>query len=466
MKQGDVQHVLTATNRWWRNPRDWPRDDPDLREAALAPFRYAAGVLDDLVPGGLYVLRGPRRVGKSVEIKRAIEALIASGTAPRSIVHAAVDGWRAAELGRLVSSAGLLTPRDGRRYWFIDEITGITDGWPERIKWLRDNDARFRTDTVVLTGSSAADLTASVKALAGRRGTASDPDRVLLPMGFRTFARLLADEPVGADFGPLRAADLTPRLLAEAAYALAPWLDVLVDGWEAYLLAGGFPAAVSSYLTAREVAPPLVRGLVDVVHGDAFRRADWSRARTAAFLQRIAQGLCAPVNVSAVADDIDASSSGVRRRLDELREAFVVWPCYQEDALRPKLSAQAKVYFTDPVYARLDAGVPRDAGVLSEQQLGLALLRSFERDRPGSYRGFDRVLYHRTRTRKEIDFVGPELGGWAIESKYVDGRWRRDAQTLRASRWLGIVATRSEINLDDPDVLALPAALLAWLLDS
>ena len=153
MKQGEVQHMLTATNRWWRSPRDWPRDDPDLREADGAPFRYAAGVLDDLAPGGLYVLRGPRRVGKSVEIKRTIEVLIASGIAPRGIVHAAVDGWRAADLGRLVSAARLLMPRGGPRCWFIDEITGITDGWPEQIKWLRDYDARFRNDTVVLMGS-------------------------------------------------------------------------------------------------------------------------------------------------------------------------------------------------------------------------------------------------------------------------------------------------------------------------
>ena len=466
MKQGEVQQMLTATNRWWRNPRDWPRDDPDLREADGAPFRYAAGVLDDLAPGGLYVLRGPRRVGKSVEIKRTIEALIASGTAPRGIVHAAVDGWRAADLGRLVSAARLLMPRGGRRCWFIDEITGIADGWPEQIKWLRDNDAQFRNDTVVLTGSSASDLTASIKALAGRRGTAGDPDRVLLPMGFRTFMRLVADEPVGTGIGPLRAADLTPRLLTDAAHTLAPWLHALVDAWEGFLLAGGFPAAVASYIAAREVAPPLVRGLVDVVHGDAFRRADWSRAQTAAFMRRIGQGLCAPVNISAVADDIGVSSSSVRRRLDELREAFVVWPCYREDALRPKLSAQAKVYFTDPVYARLEVDVPPDASVLSEQQLGMALWRSFERDRAGSYLGFDRVLYHRTRTRREIDFVGPDLGGWAIESKYVDGRWRRDAQTLRASGWRGIVATRSELNLDDPQVAAIPVALLAWLLDS
>ena len=183
-------------------------------------------------------------------------------------------------------------------------------------------------------------------------------------------------------------------------------------------------------------------------------------------MHRIGRGLCAPVNISAVADDIGVSSSSVQRRLDELREAFVVWPCYQEDALRPKLNAQAKVYFTDPVYARLEVDVPLDSSVLSEQQLGTALWRSLERARAGSYLGYDRILYHRTRTRREIDFVGPDLGGWAVESKYVDGRWRRDAQTLLASRWRGIVATRSELNFDDPEVAAVPAAMLAWLLDT
>ena len=93
-------------------------------------------------------------------------------------------------------------------------------------------------------------------------------------------------------------------------------------------------------------------------------------------------------------------------------------------------------------------GAP-DPSALSEQQLGMALLRSFERDHPGSYMKFDRVLHHRTRTRKEIDFVGPGLVGIAIESKYVDGRRQRDAQILVASGWRGIVATRSELNLDD-----------------
>ncbi|HEX9766976.1 MAG TPA: AAA family ATPase [Nitriliruptorales bacterium] len=466
MKQGEIQYLLTSTNRWWRNPRGWTADDPDVLEAAEAPFDYRPKVLGALTPGGLYLLRGPRRVGKSVAVKRAIEGLIDNGTEPRRILHVSVDGWRAGNLGLLVDAAKQLLPADGARYWFIDEITSITDGWPERIKWLRDNDARFRRDTVVLTGSSATNLTASVKALADRRGQASDPDRVLLPMGFRTFTGLVIEDPVPDDIGRLRLRDLTPKRLRVETTRLAPWLDQLVSAWEAYLQVGGFPRAVASYLTERAPDLALQRGLLDVIHGDAFADAHWARPQTMALLTRLAEGLGSPANRAAIAGDIGTSSSTVGRRLDDLREAFVVWPAYREEHLRPKLRAQEKLYFTDPIYTQLVPHGPLDLTRLSEQQLGVALLRGLELEEPGSYVDFSRILHHRTPARKEIDFVGPDLGGVAIESKYVDGRWRGQAQTLRASPWRGIVATRTELDVTDPEVVAVPTALLAWLVDT
>lgn len=465
MRQGEIQQSLVAGNRWWREPEDWVRDDPDLREAAQASFRYTAGVLAELAPGSLATLRGPRRVGKSVEIKRTIEALIAGGAVPRRIVHVAADGWRAADLARLVNAAGQLTPA-GHRYWFIDEITSIKDGWPERMKWLRDNDAAFRTDTVVLSGSSAADLTAATKALAGRRGPGRVPDRFLLPMGFRTFASLadaVAERGPPTNIGPLALAALTPRQLADACQALVPWLDWLVSRWDAYLQVGGFPAALSEFLASRDAPEPLRRALLDVVHGDAFHKADWSRTQTGALLRRIAGGLCSPVNYAALADDLDVAQPTVRRRFGELRETFVVWPCHREQRLRPKLNARCKFYFLDPIYAHL-GGSPPDDSQLAQQQLGMALLRAEERERPGALVDFAAVLHHRSNTRREIDFVGPAFGGLAIESKFVDGRWKRDAQTLAASPWRGIVATRSELDLRD-EVVAVPAAFLAWLVD-
>ena len=267
MKRGEAQQSLIATNRWWRDPEGWVARDPDLRDADDAPFRYTAGVLSRLAPGGLYVLRGPRRVGKTVEVKRAIRELIAGGVEPRRIVHMAVDGLRSRDLGMLIDAAESLMPEGVSRFWFFDEITGITDGWPERIKWLRDNDPGFRSDVVALTGSSASDLTAATKALAGRRGGIVDSDRVLLPIGFRSFLRLISAEPPPGDVGPFGIGDLTPARLADAGHGLAPWLDIMIRGWETYLQTGGFPSAVASHIASREEAAVLRTSLIDVIHG-------------------------------------------------------------------------------------------------------------------------------------------------------------------------------------------------------
>ena len=59
------------------------------------------------------------------------------------------------------------------------------------MKWLRDNDSEFAGATVCLTGSDAGALTAASGVLAGRRGRTAHPDRSILPIGFRSFSRLL-----------------------------------------------------------------------------------------------------------------------------------------------------------------------------------------------------------------------------------------------------------------------------------
>lgn len=477
----ELRDILARTG-WWADPRGWIRRDPDLHRAREAPFEYTAGVLDALVPGGLYVLRGPRRAGKSVEIKKTVHGLIENGEDPRRIIHVAADELAAADLRRVVDAAASITPASGRRFWFFDEITAIPDGWPPAIKWLRDNDLRFGLDTVVLTGSSARNLTAAVKALAGRRGGATDSDRILLPMSFRSFVRARSDAGRNPDVvpppddEPFPVAGLTPEALAESARTLAPWLPYLVGEWETYLAVGGFPQAVAANAALDPSHPDpgggaaahaLKESLLDVIRGEAFGQSAWSRAQTDAFVRRLAAGIGSPTNCNDIATDTGTSAKTVRRRIDALRESFVVWPCYREHHLAPALRAQEKTYFTDPVFSALSARSRRavDLGLLSEQQLGMTLVRSFLRREAGAYPNFDAVLYHRTRSRKEIDFTGSGFGGLAIESKYVDGdRWRRVAPTLKASPWRGLVATRGALNLRDPDLPAVPTALLAWML--
>jgi predicted AAA+ superfamily ATPase len=469
MNEGQLARALTAGNAWWRE-REWERDDRDLRGAALSGLDYEPVPLENVVPDGLYVLRGPRRVGKSVELKRAIARLIRRGVEPRRIIHFACDELGRGDLQRLVKvSADVLTRGlDGPRYWFLDEITSV-QGWPESIKWLRDN-TTFGADCVVLTGSSARDLADSQKALAGRLGSATPSDRLLLPMGFRRFACLmgLGDLPQPE---PVRARDFRSPATDAVFAELAPWLDALLTTWELYLQVGGFPRAVSDQLHSGQVREDFIQALWDVTAGEAIRGAGTTAAQAQAMLARLTRGLGSPLPIESVRRDMGvASPHTAKARLQDLVFAYLAWPCHQRDGNRPKLSAQSKYYLIDPLMARLaplrSSGLlaEADASLIAEQQLGLELIRNVEREAPGSYPHFSDVMYQRTST-KEVDFTGPRFGRLGFESKYVDAHWKRAAVTVRAALGAGVVVTRGLLDTTD-DIWAVPAPFAAWVLNA
>lgn len=469
MNEGQISRALSAGNVWWRSP-DWERDDRDLRRLAASPLDYDPAPLAGIEPDGLYVLRGPRRVGKSVETKRAIARLIRGGIDPRRIVHFACDELGRGDLQRLVNVGREVLTRgvEAPRYWFLDEITSVP-AWPEAIKWLRDNTA-FGGDCVVLTGSSARDLSAAQKQLAGRLGNARRSDRLLLPMGFRAFARAMG---AGAVPRPdaVRPRDFRGPAVDSALTELLPWLDELLTLWELHLRVGGFPRAVDDQLRHGAVQEDFVRTLWDVTAGEALRGAGTTAAQSQALLARLAKNLGSPLTVATLREEMGVDSHHTAKaRLEDLVFAYLAWPCHRREGNVPRLSAQTKYYFVDPLMARLAAlRVPGmiaepDASQLTEQQLGLTLMRAVEREQAGSYAGFGDVMYQRTAS-KEVDFAGPRLGQLGFEGKYVDRGWRKEALTVRAALGSGVLATRGLLETDG-DVWAVPAPFVAWLLDA
>lgn len=473
-KIGALAQALAAANPWWREPR-WTQRDPHLVEVARSGIGYRPEGLANLTPGALYVLRGPRRVGKTVEMKRTIADLLATGVAPRRIVWMAVDGWRADEIRTLVARTRLPRLLEGEsRYWFLDEVTSVSDDWAAAVKWLRDNDAGFRAATVVLTGSNAKGLSEGIGVLAGRR-SATGVNRTLLPMGFRSFAHVLSPELAEAGIGRVAVSRLRSREFVDACEELVVWLDVLVDLWEANLLCGGYPQAVTAARAGHEEPGELVDALFDVVFMDAFGSSGMSELDTHALLGRIAKGVGSPFNASRVAADCDLTAEIVSRRVTDLVNGYLVWPCQQVDAaLKPRRRAQSKIYYTDPLLARLahirnSAWDSPDVTALVEQQLGLALVRGMDADEPGRLNEHDRIGYFRTQTGTEVDFVGSGLAGTAVESKYTEGgTWAGESRTVNATAWSGLMATRKvlDTSVTSESAWAVPAAMLAYLLDT
>jgi uncharacterized protein len=469
MNDAEIARFLTAGNPWWREPHTWTRRDPDLRRLD-DPLDYSPTPLSGISPDGLYVLRGPRRVGKSVELKRTIERLLHEGTEPRRIVHCACDGLAPVDLRRLVRvGRDQLTRQLAEpRYWFLDEVTAVPE-WPQTIKWLRDNTA-LAEDCVVLTGSSGRDLEEARKQLAGRRGLAHDSDRLLLPMSFRAFVRALgvAGLPDLPSFHP---GELLDRTCADAVHELLPWLDELTSLWELHCRIGGFPRAVADQRRTGDVDPAFVNGLWDVVHGDALAGDNLAAAQSLQLLRKLTQDLSSLVNLTAVAEEIGvASHHTAARRIRALVDAYLVWPCHRRgERWLPNLRAQSKIYFTDPLLARMahlrTGHLPEpDVSRISEQQIGLTLVRRLAAGDPSRYGDFSQVLHARSSTGAEVDFCGESFATVAVEAKYTDTKLARESQTMRTMFGdRGVLATRARLE-EVGGAQALPAAFVAYLL--
>jgi predicted AAA+ superfamily ATPase len=472
MNDPEMQRLMSRNCRWWRQPQGWEADDPDLRRLRNSPLDYEPAVLADVVPDGLYVLRGPRRVGKSVEVKRTIASLLHLGVEPRQIIHYACDTLTRGELqqvervGRNLATAGL----QGPRYWFLDEITAVED-WPKEIKWLRDN-TELGQDCVVLTGSSSRDLDQATNELADRRGGAERSDRLLLPMSFRTFCQQF--RPGQLPLVPvIRARDFLDGDCEEALSEMTPWIDELVSLWEVYCGCGGLPPAVAGQIDAGAVAESFIQALFDVVHGDALRRGSLTPTQSLLLLAELSKALGGFMNMSDLARSIGVGDhKTAERRIGELIDNYLVWPCHQRGQHSfPNLAAQSKYYFTDPLLARLahlrNERLPEpDLSVISEQQIGQHLVRQAAAGDPGAYNEFTSVMCMRTPSRQEVDFVGPAVTPLGFEGKYSDTGVERETLTLAAACGQGVMATRALLGRSEKNerIRFIPAAFVAYLL--
>lgn len=467
MADTQIRQLILERNGWWRDAEAWKRDDLYLRDLASAPFEYSPEPLADIRPPGLYVLTGPRRIGKSLELRRTIARLLDSGVAPRNIIYCSCDGFTKQDLRRVFAVGRNLTRAvEGPRYWMIDEVTAVKE-WSAIIKDRRD-DTPLREECVVLSGSSARDFREATKNLAGRRGGVSDGDRLLLPMHFRSFCRAIGVTEV-PEFGPFLPRDLMSAKARAAYDELEVWGDELTQAWESYLLVGGFPRSVRDFVNHGDIQDNFMNEIWDVIRGEAIRATSLSDTQILTFLARIGEGIATPLNATAVARDADLGNHHrVDDRINDLFFAFLAWRIFQSDSGRPNMrGARRKVYFTDPLIARVAHYVNNrrflpDDTKLSEQQIGFAIARALEFQRRGSFLAADGVLYERTPTDNEIDFVGPELE-IPIESKYVDDNWKREAQTADAAYGKGILATRSIYDTSGT-VWAVPAGVLAWVI--
>lgn len=170
----ELSENLRQGNPWWRG-------EPGLACPPFRrwPFQRVRHLLDrGLAPAT--VIRGPRRVGKTVLLRQVIDSLLTEKVAPARILYVsfdelptlrgisepvlAISRWFQDDI--LQKTFNQIAREHEPAYLFLDEVQNL-DAWAEQLKHLVDN----HQVRVLLTGSSSLRIEAGRDSLAGRVST-------------------------------------------------------------------------------------------------------------------------------------------------------------------------------------------------------------------------------------------------------------------------------------------------------
>ena len=477
-------------NPWWSS-NGWEMDDAHLRRLHSRPVRLPAPQVDhiDLARPAVHVLRGPRQVGKSTDLKLLVSRALRAGIPAERIVYLSLDALEDRPVGEVIDSVdralhlAYAGPGGERpRLILLDEVTSV-QRWRTAIKIMWD-DGRIDEDIVICTGSSAIDLAeGAAERLPGRRGAGQD--MLILPQDFGSFARAVGSNVppgLGLSVGEILTEDGRAAILSARVH-----LPALQTAFERYLLFGGLPAAVAEAAAGkREPSEELERVLWDSLTKEIQRRGA-SIPATQALLERIMRSLGSKMSWSRIADELAVPLGAPRRRNGADRNdprtvqgyvellavnyfALILY-FWKRDSGSGSVAKDKKVYFGDPLQHTIAAartGLARNVHADVENAVALALYRRYEpRERSAeNFLAPERLHVWGTSNGGELDFVcGPHAAVEAVEvANWAKVNRQKATAPMRALPGRpAIVATRETLEFSRTANLV-PAPLLLWAL--
>jgi hypothetical protein len=453
--------TLFEANPWWTNPAAIDQDR-SVQEWMKAVCKWQPRLVETIQwdVDVIYVLRGPRQVGKTTLCKLKIRELLSTGTAPRAIFYWACDLIETPEKLVEVVDTYLAFAKDTkeRRYLFLDEISSVED-WQKGIKYLYDQ-GRLRGSTAILTGSHSIDLRRATETLAGRRGDVHKladplPDKVLVPMKFSEYA-----ESRSAEVGQLiRQAGFLSRanrhaLLAAMAKGELPkaleeahlYLKTLSALYNEYLITGGIPRAINAFVVHTMITRDIYEAYVELLLRD-IRKWGGNESLMRQIVTRLIATQGSPVSLRNLQEDTEISSHHTASAyLDFVKDSFVVTAIYKLDRNRdsPTYRGPKKIHFADPfMYHALQSwalgGEPfretlaylqedKNVGQLTECVVADHLVRLLFSYSPSTQFDYTRLLFYwQSSKKREVDFIlKRDAGYFPLEVKYQSKVARED----------------------------------------
>lgn len=486
----ELAENLHQLNPWWRG-----EPGPRLPAFHRWPFpRLRKSLLEGLAPAT--VLRGPRRVGKTILLRQIMESLLAEGVSASRILYVSFDELPTLEgiaepvlaiarwyQDQVLKSGFNAAAQSGENaFLFLDEVQNL-NAWAPQVKNLVDNHAV----RVLLTGSSSLRIEAGRDSLAGRIATMD-----LGPLLLREIAELrfgVATKPLWPDNGL--------DVLVQHAF----WQSVVQKGkedqalreqaFEAFSERGAYPIAHDrTGVSWSEIADHLNETVIRRAIQHDLRLGERGRKRDEKLLEEVFRLCCRYAGQtpgqSVFVPEINQSLGGginwnrilnYLRFLDRTLLIRLIPP--MEARLTKKGAKTAKVCLCDHALRAcwLEEVIPLDedglakdphlsdmAGHLAESILGYFL---------ASIPNLDVAHVPRRGAEPEVDFV-MTVGTRRIP---VEVKYRKridpheDTRGLRAflektvyNAPLGLLVTlRDEVRVQDPRIVTISLSSLLWL---
>lgn len=464
---------IQELNKWWTKGAQFWLDDGDLMRYDQLPLKLVREDLADrLRVGGMVVVKGPRRVGKTVLVKNAIRKLLSENVAnPDDILYFSFDSVVSAkEMDNMLRSF-LAKPHAGTVYVFLDEIQAVR-GWADVLLGL-SNAGLLSKAAVALTGSIAHLM--KTETLPGR-GTEGNV-YFLRTASFRTFVisvlelvrqsplflnnvidyRFTSDEAANflkdvrsIESGP---DDDLPSVHA-AATRMARYFIPLSRMFEIYLLTGGYSASINAAFY-RTQANNTYEEIYNYAKNDAATlamSATGDSQKAVQVLSGVVGYVGSKVSYSKIARDMSMNKATMIGYYGRLESSFVFVSVNGVKPMEGKLvdSEVKKFYFSD-VFMHYAVGAAQTGkqgpeyskelvnssavGMVVEEIVAGHLIRVKEKDPMKLYGTYLRFY----DGRKEIDFVYKGSGARGAEELIgIEVKYQAEASMQDAGQAEGI----------------------------
>ncbi len=454
---------LTTMNPWWSKGKDFKYYDTDLSDFnnphTVIKFERLERLYTRLAPGKVFIIKGPRRIGKTLMLKLLIEKLLDSGLNSGSIFYFSFDTLvTKRELDNMLRDF-LMKPVQGQRYILLDEAQNVS-GWEEVIKALYDA-GMLRSSVVVATGSVAHMLKGEQLPGRGVEGNTL----LLRHLTFRDLALGLLRE-VETEYGVNRVNALLNyeftndemkklynyvkatalsiddglERLYECARELVPYSVPIFKLFEVYLNTGGYPISINDYLY-NSLSAGRDFGIANEVYEEIYNYARQDAAliggestgdpaKASRIIESVVDNVGTSVSYSSVARKISLNAATTISYFKRLENSFVFTPIYGLSGRLTEMK-KSKIYFSDiflhyacGAKARGMAGSSYTWELLGSSALGVVveeavldhLMKAKEQDPMRHYSTFIRFY----NDSGELDFLYKLESGkyMAIEVKY------------------------------------------------